>query len=324
MLADVAGSEAPGPGNGIRPPGVQTARLGRLRQSVGRTAARCTEAIAGWLGTRRLEHWLVYAFLAGAICLSCPTLFLGWPGLYSGDIGAEAADGKWDYSNRLYLLSSVAQALASILALVISLTLVATQLAAQAYTARIMTLRIKDHWLWTAVVLYSATISSALIMQGRIAGVARDHGQQETSVLLVFVLVSLFYLVPYTLATLGSLEPGAVVRSLAAAGMLDALDDMARKAAQEDQISTISDVFQALADLSWRFLRQGRLDLAARPTERILVLGKYLWKARKEEGYFAAQKALGTLEIRCRRNQHELAAEIVRGKIRELLEETSE
>lgn len=324
MPADAAGSGVPGAGDGIRPPGVRKIRLSRVRRSVGRTAARCIEAISDWLDSRRLEHWLLYAICLGAICLAFPTLFLGWSGLYGGDIGAETADGKWDYSNRLYLLSSVAQALASILALVISLTLVATQLAAQAYTARIMTLRVKDPWLWIAVVLYSATISSALIMQGRIAGVARDHGQQETSVLLVFVLVSLFYLVPYTLATLGSLEPGAVVRSLAAAGMLDALDDMARKAAQEDQISTIYDVFRALVDLSWRFLRQGRLDLAARPTERILVLGKYLWKARKEEGYFAAQEALGTLEIRCRQNQNELAADIVRGKIRELLEETSE
>ena len=258
----------------------------------------------------------------GAVSLVFPTLFLGWPGLYGGDIGAKAPGGDWDYTNRLYLLSSAAQALASILALLISLTLVATQLAAQAYTARIIALRIRDPWLWTAVLLYSATIFSALILQGWITGVAPDHGQRATSLLLALVLVSLLYLVPYTLATLRSLEPRTVAGSLAAAGMLDALDDMARKAAQEDQISTIYDVFRALVDLSWRFIRKGRLDLAANVTAKILVLGKYLWNTGKPEGHSAAGDVLGQLERRCLQSQYQMAASIVKGQMEALLEET--
>ena len=54
----------------------------------------------------------------------------------------------------LYLLSAVFQGLCAVLALLVTLSLVAGQLAATAYTRRIVHRQLRDWWLWLAIAIY--------------------------------------------------------------------------------------------------------------------------------------------------------------------------
>jgi hypothetical protein len=200
---------------------------------------RVSQSAYLWLTRRRSEDWSSAALLLTLVVLLALVL-KGRVHFYAGD-----TDGSY---NRLYLLSTIAQALATILALLVTFTLVATQLAAQAYGHRVAQLKQKDKWLWCAVAIYLAAILVALWGMGILAWLKRTPQLSELSVdlALLFATTGLVYLVPFSIATFRSLQPEAIANGLMKENRYAALDDLMRKAVNEGLLTTVASAFAAL------------------------------------------------------------------------------
>ncbi len=258
------------------------------------------------------ERWLAAGLaIAGVVLLGlilANKLFL-----YGGDIGGQ----PYDYSNRLYLFSAIAQALAAILALLVSLTLVATQLAAQSYSPRVVRLRLHDPWLWWAAGLYLAAILWAMVFHGWLDLL----GAKSADIALLLAGAALLYLIPFTIATLHSLDPIMMATNLARSGLHTALEDMIRKAAQDDQISTIRDAMDAFTQMAWSMVQRRHTDKAMELGEKILSAGMFLTQRRSLEGYECAMDKLTQLARASRQSQRLLEASIFEGQRKRLEDE---
>ncbi|MDP3061745.1 MAG: DUF2254 family protein [Chloroflexota bacterium] len=192
-------------------------------------SARVSQAArvaVNWLGAH-VEH--VSLAVIAAVHLSLLLLVLTTDrGLYSGYYPPEP------------LLSTIAQGAAAILALLVTLTLVATQLASAHYTPRMVAQRLRDGWFWGAVAVYLVCILFALIVES-----ARGWGplfweQDAVSIALLLAGAALLYLVPFTIATLKSLQPEQVAGMLIAHRDYDALDEMLRVAINDGKPTVVA------------------------------------------------------------------------------------
>jgi len=144
--------------------------------------------------------------------------------LYSGDVG--------DGANRLVLYSTIAEALAALLALLVTATLVATQLATQTFTPRVVRYRIRDPWLWGAIVVFSLGILSSLVGIAR-SGSLHFHTawqQRQPDLVLMLALASLAYTGPFTLAMLRSMESQSFIAWLLKIREYQGVEDFMRNA----------------------------------------------------------------------------------------------
>jgi len=116
--------------------------------------------------------------------------------------------------NHLYLLSSIVQGLAAILALLVTLSLVAGQLAANAYTPRVMSHRLKDFWLWFAVSIYLLAIVWSLWTLNTYYCWKPNCDWLYPDIAFTLACMALAYLIPYTIATIRSLQPDRIARQL--------------------------------------------------------------------------------------------------------------
>lgn len=120
------------------------------------------------------------------------------------------------YDNERYLLSALVQSLAAVIALVITLSLVAVQLTAQSHSPRVIDVYKKNPDMWILLFIYIITIfyglglikfvglgTSVIFMEGAIFG---------AYFMSFFAFVCL---VPYMLKTLDLLKPSTVIKLLA-------------------------------------------------------------------------------------------------------------
>lgn len=275
--------------------------------------------VARW-GQRQLRHirpawepehwWALGLAVAGLVVLALICLDRLY--LYGGDTR--------DYSNRLYLLSSIVQALAAILALLVTLTLVATQLAAEAYSPRVVRLRLRDPWLWGAVGLYLAAILWALLFQSWLGLL----GEKSVDIAILFAAEALLYLVPFTLATLRSLDPESMARSFARTGQYEALDDMIRKATNEALLSVVEGALQLLTIGAERELLEAgdrvgvREGAAHRVGARFRSIGRHACQRKNIDALGAVQDTLGDVVAYCTQQRWRGAANILNGVAMEL------
>jgi len=245
-----------------------------------------------WLAKHvHVEQVLLALILVASVVLLI-LILLNRIHLYSGDIEK--------FSNRLYLMSAIAQSLAAILSLVVSLTLIATQLAAQTYSPRVVNLRLRDPWLWGAVGLYIIAILWALEAHGEFA----LQWQKSADIALLLGGAALFYLVPFTIATLHSLDPRHIARRLAK-GSSAALDDMMRKAVNEPLMSLLEDGLNALKSNTIHDLERN----SDKPEEREKVItesarlfrgiGRHACQATNTDAFERVQNTLSLLTEHC-------------------------
>lgn len=119
------------------------------------------------------------------------------------------------FDNERYLISALVQSLAATIALVITLSLVAVQLAAQSYSTRVIDVYKKSPDMWILLCIYIAVIFYGLGLLKVI-----DVGAGINMELAIFAAYFLGFfafvcLVPYILKTLDLLKPSTVINLLA-------------------------------------------------------------------------------------------------------------
>lgn len=146
----------------------------------------------------------------------------------------------FDSQNRLYLLSAIAQSLASILALGITATLVSVQLVSQMFTPKIIRLALRNIYFWLFITLNIATISWAFILMGWLKKLKTDFSIDtrclDTALLLAGA--SLLFIIPFIQSTIKNLQPIVFIRKFQIRGDFEAVEE-AMHSAVDKGFSTI-------------------------------------------------------------------------------------
>lgn len=145
-------------------------------------------------------------------------------------------------------LGSLAAALCTILAVLVTVTLVAAQLAASAYTPRVMSLHTKNAYFIVLVALYTCSICYLFVLLGD------TERQGSTLIFLVNfgILASLFcvaYLVPFIIHTVRYLMPENIIKAL-----VDKIDIQEFKGGKQDDPRN---KFQPVEDMVIRATNSG-------------------------------------------------------------------
>ena len=113
-----------------------------------------------------------------------------------------------DKNNTLYIMSTMAQSQAAILAIIVSLTLVAVQISSQRFSPRITHVFLSKKIFWLLIGLFSFSILYDVLL----IWVANDIGYKGTFfgiLLMIFALISLF---SYIKSVIETLEPSKVIK----------------------------------------------------------------------------------------------------------------
>ena len=134
-----------------------------------------------------------------------------------------------DADSARYLLSAMVQAQAAIIAIVITLTLIAVQLTASAYTPRVIDIFRKNPDMWILLAIYGLSMLYGLVVLKMVVGGAREAVSQDVFWVLgyvpmsfeccvsvaywleVFTLVALF---PYICSILSLLKSDTIIKKL--------------------------------------------------------------------------------------------------------------
>lgn len=265
----------------------------------------------------RLRRWVAWpqgwepeewcgAALAPVFVVLAVACLAGRVHLYLGDIG--------DGANRLYLYSTIAEVLATILALLVTATLVATQLAAQTFTPRVVGYRMRDPWLWLSVAVFGLGILAAL------AGLASSgrpclHAawQQRLADFAVLLAgVALVYMVPFTLAVLRSLEPRSFIAWLLKKREYEGLEDFMRKAINEGLVHQLRLAAESLRDHAEQDLgdRNGDPDRARVFAALGTSLARYAAAKKDQESIIVAMQFLTAVCTSCTHRVYRAAADV--------------
>lgn len=121
-------------------------------------------------------------------------------------------------STTQYLLSAVIQSLSAIFAVVITITLVAIQLASQTYSPRIMQRFTRNAWFWLLIGIYFVAIIINLLILSSV-GPEKDGTKGTVPYLLMGLSIELFgicilYLCIYVIKIIDQLNPESVIKAL--------------------------------------------------------------------------------------------------------------
>lgn len=152
--------------------------------------------------------------------------------------------------NRFYLLSSIAQSLAAILALVVSITLITVQMAAQSFTPHIMRLKLKDYFFWITVALYTLTILMALWGKGWLLWLINNPGLDKIvmEICLILTLICLLLLIPYIHDSINSLRPSVFVKKLLMKEDISTVEEVLQRAVNDGLITIVQEVAALIDD----------------------------------------------------------------------------
>lgn len=173
--------------------------------------------------------------------------------LFRFAIGGTLFGGSIDSAR--YLLSALAQTQGAIIAIVISLTIVAVQVSSQAYSLRVTDLLLKYEFFWFMLFLYGLSIIYDVTLLNRINSDNIGSLGSEVNISIFISAIVLWALFPYSKKTLERLRPQTIIRILAKhilasnKGIFDAnrretilpLFDITKKAIRADDIATARD-----------------------------------------------------------------------------------
>lgn len=245
-------------------------------------------------GARRLLAGWEWRLLAGisvaTLLLLVVVLTTEW-GFYRSDVNG----------SRLYLLSSIVQGLAAILALLVTLSLLATQLSATVYTPRIVRRRLTDFWLWGAVFIYLAAIGGALLVLSGLGNWLRAEEQDGTNIALILAGAALAYLVPFTLATIKGLDPVGTARWLVERDDQPSLDELMRRAVNEGTLTLLVPALSLFTNRAMIQLEraQGAAAQAQRLVSLFLSVGRHSCQRHNPDALTAVMEQLTALITYC-------------------------
>ncbi|WP_407283049.1 DUF2254 family protein [Methanolobus sp. WCC1] len=153
------------------------------------------------------------------------------------------------FDNERYLLSALVQSLAATIALVITLSLVAVQLAAQSYSARVIDVYKRNPDMWILLCIYIFTIFYGLGLT-KIIGLGILGNYMEGAIFIAYLMgfFAFVCLVPYMLKTLDLLKPSKMIELLAeditANSIIDA-SDKSKEGFENDPFLPLIDIMSS-------------------------------------------------------------------------------
>ena len=251
-----------------------------------------------------LQKWLVepqntaktlaFLMVGSTIWLMVLVLFVDWDFFYTSH----------DANVKFYLLSSIVQSLASVLAVLITLSLVATQLAAASYTRGLIEQRRKDPWLWSATAIYLTAIIWSLVA---LAAVGSDSpfksiaNEKGINIALLLALLALAYVVPFSLASLENLQPRKIAASLIRKRDYNSLDEFLRRAISRGIMSLFEPVLNEFAlNIETQLTSsKGSAQTANETREVLLSIGRYACQQRNPDAVVAVMRHITELVATC-------------------------
>jgi len=168
-----------------------------------------------------------------------------------------------DADSARYMLSAMVQAQAAIIAIVITLTLIAVQLTASAYSPRVIGIFRNNPDMWILLVVYGVSMLYGLIVLKMVEGIGGEVVSQDVFWFLGFVpmsfecCVSLAYwfevfafvaLVPYMWNTIDLLKPENIINRLAIENSIQPIMDIIHGAVMKYDIATTRVGLKAVTD----------------------------------------------------------------------------
>jgi hypothetical protein len=191
-----------------------------------------------WLNDPKWLNRLTLYFVLGAVVVLASHLVFSYSGFLYTDVDSAR-----------YMLSALVQSEAAIVALVVTLSLVAVQLAAQSYSARVIEVFRRTPDLWILMGIYGIAIFYGLgvlkLIENPLVGrLSNLEGQVSFAYYLgVFAFVAL---VPYIWKILDMLKPSTVINMLAEKitkqSILYAIGDSTQPNVENDPIQPIIDI----------------------------------------------------------------------------------
>lgn len=214
---------------------------------------RISSTVAAWCKTWRRSA-LIYVILFGLVFLIFPRSFT----IFNISLCSSASSAK-------YLLSALAQSQAAVIAIVVTLTLVAVQLSAQAYSPRVITIFQKsaDFWILLSAYIISIVYDVVLLetIPDNIEGL--EMKVRSSTFLAIFSFLALF---PYMWHTMNLLKPRTIINRLAEKIEKDSvLKFIEHSSHQEDPLQPIVDIVRAaVMKYDFETARNGIADIKDR------------------------------------------------------------
>ncbi|GEM_PF-1542726 len=226
--------------------------------------------------------------------------------------------------NRLYLLSAIAQSLAAILALVVTITLVSVQLASQTYTPHVMHMKLRDKYFWTLIILYVLTILYTFwAMSSLKAYHWNPHADRWViAICLLLTSTSVLFLFPYIAETIKSLKPDIFVGKLLKRHDSDAVEEVLHRAANEGFITIVNEVCVLIDGYTLRRMlslpEEKRPECAGEVATCYRNVAKRAFRKKEQDAFYAVFRHLRILTKLCTDFQLRAEADVFNDTIVEL------
>lgn len=192
-----------------------------------------------------LKNNLWFAIIFSIFLFVNCLILLGFYGLYQGS--ADSAR---------YFFSTLAQSQAAIVAIVITLTLVAVQLSSQTYTPRVMDLFLKSKMFWALLSFYGISIIYDVAVLAIIPPILSDKSLSEPIIVFgagvtfnAFILIGLIltigtfsFLFPFILNVIIHLKPEIIVEGIVKATNINEIKAVAEGKTVDDPLLPIKEI----------------------------------------------------------------------------------
>ena len=158
------------------------------------------------------------------------------------------------------VLNVVIQSLSSILAIIISLTLIAVQLSSQSYSNRILKMFVscRNNYFWILICLYLFSIAYSIFLLNSIQGTNDLISSFEVigvSLSILFTIWSLLLIPKYILDTLDRLRPEKVIENLYEEIKEIPIDQLEKLSSDRDHVIPLMDIIA-------KSIEDGHIDIA--------------------------------------------------------------
>lgn len=230
--------------------------------SLKKKASSTKSKIFVWLDKPRWKNRLFLYSVLGIVVILVSDYIFSYFGFLHTDIDSAR-----------YMLSALVQGEAAIVALVVTLSLVAVQLAAQSYSARVIEVFRKAPDLWILMGIYGVAIFYGLGVMKLINKDNILYFEMEISRAYYFGVFAFVALVPYMLKMFEMLKPSNVIDMLAERitkdNILSAIGDSTQPNVEKDPIQPIIDIVRSsLMKYDIETVREG-LKAIGDPTEHL-------------------------------------------------------
>jgi hypothetical protein len=233
-------------------------------------------------------------------------------------------------NNRLYLLSAIAQGLAAILALVVTVSLISVQLASQTFTPRVMRMKLQDPFFWGLIISYLASILWAIwemsYLNYLITQSVYDRQIMDTGLLLTSA--SLLFLGPYIYNSINGLKPRVFAVKLLKKKQLLAVEEVLHRAVTEGFLTIINEIALQVDDFTIQELKNvkesKRTEISRKIADCYINVARRALRHNEQDAFLILIRHLSKLTKNCTSLLLRTEADIFNETVAELYEFSKE